>query len=147
MTLLNLFGSSQLPIAECGGHCSSTGELRIIHIFPGSSSSISRADPVLSQPGVAWGLSVSLQGSRELPASSDLGDLLLPFLHTRGWGWRREESAFLGLPSGCCRMCTESPGCIWGGLKGFLEAYGTKLRLEKVSGVRASLDHSAAVLS
>lgn len=50
-----------------------------------SSSSSSRADPVLSQSGVAWGLCVSLQGLRELTASPDVGDLLLPLLHTKDW--------------------------------------------------------------
>lgn len=40
---------------------------------------------MLSQSGVAWGLCVSLQGSRELTASPDVGDLLLPLLHTKDW--------------------------------------------------------------
>lgn len=55
---------------------------------------------MLSQSAVAWGLSVSLQGCRELTASPDLGDLLLPLLHTGGWGsaWHGVQKRGVSFP-------------------------------------------------
>lgn len=139
LNILHLFPDTPKPLWFLPAHYRAWCRAGDAHL----SSSSSRAEPVLSQSAVAWGLSVSLQGCRELPASPDLGDLVLPLLLTKDWALPGEEERSqlsLGCPLGAALKTLDVSG------EGFLEAYRTKLRLEKESGVRASVGHSAAVL-